>query len=69
MIPDMHKADASSIAYSGEAKVLKDYLFHHIEEGEAEIIAKVRELMPAAELKALGEKMMARKKELLAETA
>lgn len=33
------------------------------------MIAKVRELMPAAELKALGEKMIARKKELLAETA
>lgn len=70
VIPDMHKADPSSIAYSGEAKVLKDYLFHHLEEEEEEeMFPKVRELIPAAELKALGEKMMARKKELLGEMA
>jgi hemerythrin superfamily protein len=67
VIPDLHKADESSIAYSGEAKVLKDYIFHHLKEEEEEMFPHVRKLIPAAELKALGERMAARKKELLGE--
>lgn len=69
VIPDLHKADPSSIAYSGEAKVLKDYIFHHLEEEEEEMFPKVRELIGRRELQELGEKMMARKKELLGELA
>jgi hemerythrin superfamily protein len=67
VIPDLHKADESTIAYSGEAKVLKDYIFHHLKEEEEEMFPKVRKLIPAAELKELGEKMLARKRELLGE--
>ena len=37
VIPDLHRANPSTIAYSGEAKVLKDYIFHHLEEEEEEI--------------------------------
>jgi iron-sulfur cluster repair protein YtfE (RIC family) len=32
VIPDLHKADPGSIAFSGEAKVLKDYIHHHLKE-------------------------------------
>ncbi len=69
VIPDMHKADPSSIAYSGEAKVLKDYIHHHLGEEEEEMFPKARKLIPAAALKELGERMLARKKELLGEVA
>jgi hypothetical protein len=69
VIPDLHKADESSIAYSGEAKVLKDYIFHHLKEEEEEMFPRVRELIGRKELRELGEKMLARKKELLGEPA
>lgn len=69
VILDMHKADPSSIAYSGEAKVLKDYIFHHLKEEEEEMFPKVRELIGRKELQEFGEKMLARKKELLGELA
>jgi iron-sulfur cluster repair protein YtfE (RIC family) len=69
VIPDLHKADESSIAYSGEAKVLKDYIFHHLKEEEEEMFPRVRELIGRKELRLLGEKMLARKKELLGEMA
>jgi uncharacterized protein YqeY len=69
VIPDLHKADPSTIAYSGEAKVLKDYIFHHLKEEEEEMFPRVRELIGRKELQDLGEKMMARKKEVLGEIA
>ena len=34
VIPDLHKSDTSSIAHTGQLKVLKDYLFHHLKEEE-----------------------------------
>lgn len=67
VIPDMHKADIGSIAYSGEAKVLKDYIHHHLKEEEEEMFPRVKKLIPAEALKKLGEKMLARKHELLGE--
>jgi hemerythrin superfamily protein len=69
VIPDLHRADPSTIAYSGEAKVLKDYIFHHLEEEEEEMFPRVRELIGRAALQELGERMAARKKDLLAELA
>ena len=57
------------IAYSGQAKVLKDYLFHHLKEEEEEMFPKVRKLIDAKALRELGDKMAARKKELLGELA
>ncbi len=69
VIPDMHKTDPSTVAYSGQTKVLKDYLFHHLKEEEDEMFPKVRELIGKAELRELGERMLARKKELLGEVA
>jgi len=69
VIPDLHKTDPSTIEYSGRLKVLKDYLFHHLKEEEEDMFPKVRELIGRKELRELGEKMMARKKELLGEMA
>jgi hemerythrin superfamily protein len=67
VILDMHKADAGSIAFSGEAKVLKDYIFHHLKEEEEEMFPRVKKLIPSDALEKLGRKMMARKHELLGE--
>lgn len=69
VIPDLHKGDPSTIAYSGQAKVLKDYIFHHLKEEEEDMFPKVRKLIDSRELKELGEKMRARKDELLGELA
>jgi iron-sulfur cluster repair protein YtfE (RIC family) len=69
VIPDLHKTDPSTIEYSGQLKVLKDYLFHHLGEEEEEMFPKVRELIGRKELQELGERMLARKKELLGELA
>ncbi len=69
VIPDLHKGDPSTIAYSGQAKVLKDYIFHHLDEEEEDMFPKIRELIGRKELQELGEKMLARKKELLGELA
>ncbi|MFT3724360.1 MAG: hemerythrin domain-containing protein [Hyphomonadaceae bacterium] len=69
VIPDLHRADPSTIAYSGKAKVLKDYIFHHLKEEEEEMFPKVRELIGRKGLQELAEKMLARKKELLGEMA
>jgi hypothetical protein len=69
VIPDLHHANPSSIAFSGEAKVLKDYIHHHLKEEEEEMFPRVRELIAQKELQELGDKMLARKKELLGEPA
>jgi iron-sulfur cluster repair protein YtfE (RIC family) len=67
VIPDMHHADNGSIAFSGQAKVLKDYIFHHLKEEEEDMFPCVKKLISAEALEALGSKMQARKRELLGE--
>lgn len=69
VIPDLHKTDPSTIDYTGKLKVLKDYLFHHLKEEEEDMFPRVRKLIEAKALQALGEKMKARKDELLGELA
>jgi hypothetical protein len=44
---------------------MKENLEHHIEEEEAEMFKKARRVLDESELDALGDRMMARKKELL----
>lgn len=65
VIPDLRGADPSTIEYSGMAKVLKDYIFHHLKEEEEDMFPKVRELLDRKELQELGERMAKRKKEVL----
>lgn len=69
VIPDLHEADPSTIDYTGKLKVLKDYLFHHLKEEEEDMFPKVKGLIDAKALQALGDKMKARKDELLGELA
>jgi hemerythrin superfamily protein len=67
VIPDLHKLDPTSIQWSGDAKVLKDYIFHHLKEEEEEMFPKVRALIDRRAMRLLGEKMWALKEKLLAE--
>jgi len=69
VIPDLHRTDPSTVKYSGQLKVLKDYIFHHLDEEEEEMFPKVREVIGRKELQELGERMLARKKELLGQMA
>ena len=46
---------------------MKENLEHHIEEEEDEMFKQARQVMEPAELEELGERMAARKEELLAE--
>ena len=48
-----------------KAKVLKELVEHHADEEEEEMFPNARKLMDRAELRELGERMEARKKELM----
>lgn len=67
VIPDLHKLDPSSVQWSGDAKVLKDYIFHHLEEEEEEMFPRMRDLLDRRAMRELGDRMEKRREELLAE--
>ena len=49
----------------GKAKVLKELVEHHADEEEEDMFPRARKLMSRDELRDLGERMEARKKELM----
>lgn len=65
VMPDLKKTDVHSNEFLGRAKVLKELVEHHAEEEEEEMFAMAKKAMSDDELKELGEKMAARKKELM----
>ncbi|GHA92120.1 hemerythrin domain-containing protein [Modicisalibacter luteus] len=66
VLPDLKAADPTGTEFSGRAKVVKELLEHHIDEEEEEMFEQARKTMSERELEALGEQMLARKKELMA---
>ncbi|KAA0011775.1 hemerythrin domain-containing protein [Billgrantia pellis] len=66
VLPDLKQADPGGTQFSGRAKVLKELIEHHAEEEEEEMFPQARKTMSERELEELGEKMQARKKELMA---
>ncbi|WP_104202738.1 hemerythrin domain-containing protein [Billgrantia saliphila] len=66
VLPDLKKTDPGGTQFSGRAKVLKELIEHHAEEEEEEMFPQARKTMSERELEELGEKMQARKKELMA---
>lgn len=66
VLPDLLKTAPDSEEFSGRAKVLKELVEHHAREEEREMFPRARELFTAAELRELGERMMARRESLLA---
>lgn len=65
VMPDLKKTDPAGTEFSGRAKVLKELLDHHTEEEEDEMFEQARKTMSESELDELGDKMAARKKELM----
>ena len=56
----------ASEKFSGRAKVLKELVEHHADEEEQEMFPRAKKLLSKDELAALGERLEARKKALLA---
>jgi hemerythrin superfamily protein len=65
VLPDLLDTPTDSEKFSGRAKVLKELVTHHADEEEKGMFKRVKQLMDAAELKELGEKLKARKAELV----
>jgi hemerythrin-like domain-containing protein len=65
VLPDLERTEVSSEKFSGRAKVLKELVEHHADEEEKEMFPRARKLLSAQELDELGEKMAARKSELM----
>ena len=66
VLPDLLKTAPDSEEFGGRAKVLKELVEHHAREEEREMFPRARQLLTAAQLRELGERMMERKQELLA---
>jgi len=66
VLPDLLKTDPGSETFSGRAKVLKELVEHHAGEEEKEMFPRAKKLLTREELKELGERLEARKEELLA---
>lgn len=64
VMPDLKKTEVGSDQFMGRAKVLKELVEHHADEEEEEMFKLAEKAMSKDELKELGEKMEARKKEL-----
>jgi len=66
VLPDLLNTDPASEEFSGRAKVLKDLVEHHADEEEKEMFPRAKKLLSKQELITLGERLEARKEELLA---
>lgn len=64
VLPEVRDADPSTVKFAAKAKVLKELVEHHADEEEKEMFKAARKVLDKEQLKALGEKMEARKKEL-----
>jgi hemerythrin-like domain-containing protein len=65
VLPDLLKSDVTSDQFGGRAKVLKELIEHHADEEEKEMFPRARELLDRDVLVQLGERMQARKLELM----
>lgn len=65
MLQEVGRADDASQEFPGRAKVLKELVEHHAEEEETDMFPRARELIGAAELRTLGQRMAEHKRILL----
>ncbi len=65
VLPDLLETDPASETFSGRAKVLKELVEHHAGEEEQDMFPRARRILTKDELKTLGERMQARKSQLL----
>ena len=67
VLPDLLATEVETDQFGGRAKVLKELIEHHADEEEKEMFPRARELLGLEALRELGERMQARKEELLAD--
>jgi hemerythrin superfamily protein len=67
VMPEIEETDPASEVFSAKAKVLKEIVEHHAEEEEKEMFPRAKKVMDAEELQELGQRMEARKAELMSE--
>ena len=67
MLPKTKEADPAGEEFGARAKVLMDLIVHHAKEEEKEMFKAARELFERDELRALGDQMQRRKRQLLRE--
>jgi hemerythrin-like domain-containing protein len=65
VLPDLLKTAVTSDQFGGRAKVLKELIEHHADEEEKEMFPRARALLGKEALVDLGERMAARKQELM----
>lgn len=65
VLPDLLQTEVGSDQFSGRAKVLKELIDHHAKEEEKEMFPRARKLLDQAQLQELGERLAARKAELV----
>jgi len=66
LIAQIEEMEAGEELFDAKLKVLGEYVAHHVREEENEMFPKVRD--SDLDLEALGEEMLSRKQELVAET-
>jgi hemerythrin superfamily protein len=66
VLPDLLKTGVTSDQFGGRAKVLKELVEHHADEEEKEMFPRARALMGKEALVELGDRLVARKQELMA---
>jgi hemerythrin-like domain-containing protein len=67
VLPDLLATEVETDQFGGRAKVLKELVEHHADEEEKEMFPRARELLGLEALRELGERMQARKQELMAD--
>jgi len=66
VLPEVKESDPAGEVFAAKAKVLKELIEHHAEEEEKQMFKKARQAMDIEELRELGARIEARKKELKA---
>ena len=66
VMPEVKESDPAGEVFAAKAKVLKELIEHHADEEEKEMFKKAKQVLDREELRELGARMAARKKELKA---
>ena len=65
VLPEIAATDPSSEAFGAKAKVLKELVTHHAKEEERDMFPAAKKVLSEEELLQLGERMQAKKDEML----
>jgi hemerythrin-like domain-containing protein len=65
VLPDLENTDPGAEEFRGRAKVLDELVGHHADEEESKIFENARELLSMEDLQLLGQRMKARRQELV----